>query len=202
MLRWRNSGQWHASAPGPICTSGKFQFEPSAVGRVSALRLIAPLLLFSRPSSRCPLARRPFFYRCSETLTYFSARQVRLRTRPRRPSPTRYLDRYIGPGPVREVEDALEDMNMDGSLGNGAPRSRGPYNGGQQYPRKRRFRGPLLGQNRTVLISTDNDFDDRPARRHRYEEPIASRLRREIVLIAQAVRPPTDPAALTRPARQ
>jgi hypothetical protein len=33
----------------------------------------------------------------------------------------------------------------------------------------------------------DDDRDDRPTRRHRYEEPIASRLRREILTIAEEV---------------
>jgi hypothetical protein len=49
-------------------------------------------------------------------------------------------------------------------------------------------RSLLTARDKPVLMpAVDSDFDDRPARRHRYEEPVASRLRREIVLIAEAV---------------
>jgi hypothetical protein len=49
-------------------------------------------------------------------------------------------------------------------------------------------RSLLTARDKPVLMhAADSDFDDRPARRHRYEEPVASRLRREIVLIAEAV---------------
>ena len=34
---------------------------------------------------------------------------------------------------------------------------------------------------------SDDDRDDRPTRRHRYEEPVASRLRRDILVIAESV---------------
>jgi hypothetical protein len=41
--------------------------------------------------------------------------------------------------------------------------------------------------NDCACFFSDDDRDDRPTRRHRYEEPVASRLRRDILVIAESV---------------
>jgi hypothetical protein len=105
-----------------------------------------------------------------------------------------YPDYYTGAGPVTHLTDLLarssiaekRDSVMEESM-NGTGRG---YGG-----RKRRFRGMCFPSNRFNVqgidcadtLYTDDDRDDRPARRNRYEEPIASRLRREILVIAEQV---------------
>lgn len=82
-----------------------------------------------------------------------------------------YPDCYIGPGPTFEATDLLNDLKMDGPLPD--RRDHGGRRNFQGGNRKRRFR--------------DDERDERPARRNKYEEPIASQLRRSILNIGDQV---------------
>ena len=123
-----------------------------------------------------------------------------------RPTKPLYPDYYAGPGPTHEVTDHLDCLLGDdrtpgrlsynsGEMDDG--RGNGHYGGGG---RKRRFNRGMCSLRRfkfdaieddgllTLLpYVTDDDREDRPARRNRYEEPVASRLRREILVIAESV---------------
>ncbi|KAE9970027.1 hypothetical protein BLS_005109 [Venturia inaequalis] len=102
-----------------------------------------------------------------------------------------YPDYYKGPGPTKELEvDHLEKIMADVGLDRSPPRN--------ERNHERRHQG---NNNRKRRFREDDDFegrDQRPQRvqRPRYEEPIASRLRRELMVIGEApIRTPQDEAA-------
>ncbi len=69
--------------------------------------------------------------------------------------------------------------------------------GGQFNNRKRRYRGTSYSADR-ILISdymADDDFEDRRPQRRRYEEPLASTLRKQVLSIAESVRCWTEPSS-------
>lgn len=100
--------------------------------------------------------------------------------------PPLYPDRYVGPGPTAELSSLMDGLDFRNSAAAGGNRAGGN--------RKRRFRGDLLEQ-RTVGIKSESDeysedddgYERRPQRKPRYQQPIAARLRNELLQLGENV---------------
>jgi len=99
-----------------------------------------------------------------------------------------YPDRYVGPGPTTELSSLMDglDFRNGGSGGGGGGRQGGH--------RKRRFRGKsqqsIKQSDGEFNKSTEDDdtFERRPQRKPRYQQPVAARLRNELLTLGENVR--------------
>jgi hypothetical protein len=98
-----------------------------------------------------------------------------------------YPDYYRGPGPTTELISVMDDLDIN--------RDRSAQRGHNQ--RKRRHRGKAYhllqaecaqyGVASAHDSSEDDDGYDRRPQRRRYEQPIAARLRRELLVLGENV---------------